>query len=168
MNLVPLMSGATGREKTPARTRETVYAETYYQNVLLGWSPLRTARGPDWKFIDAPRPELYNLEKDPGETANLATEHAGVARALAGRLPGATPAEPDATVSGETAERLGSLGYVAGHTMSTAAEGADPKDKIAVWNAIEHGIEEMRPESGRRHENRSTRRSGSIRPTAWR
>ena len=28
--------------------------------------------------------------------------------------------------------------------MSTAAEGADPKDKIAVWNAIEHGIEEMR------------------------
>ena len=46
----------------PRRTAQTVYAESYYQNVLLGWSPLRAVRGPDWKLIDAPAPELYDLE----------------------------------------------------------------------------------------------------------
>ena len=65
VDLVPLLSGAVGRDGSPAAKRETVYAETYYQNVLLGWSPLRTARGPDWKFIEAPRPELYRPREGP-------------------------------------------------------------------------------------------------------
>jgi hypothetical protein len=42
--LLPLVAGQTG-SGPPA------YAESYYQNVLLGWSPLRAVRTRRWKFI---------------------------------------------------------------------------------------------------------------------
>ncbi len=44
---------------------------------------LRSAR---WKFIDAPRPELYALDADPGETVDRLAEHRDVADSLRERL----------------------------------------------------------------------------------
>ena len=61
------------------------YAESYYQNVLLGWSPLRAVRTSRWKFIEAPRPELYDLESDPGELHNRVDDRAGARRRPAAR-----------------------------------------------------------------------------------
>src|SRR5262249_22437723 len=75
-NLLPLLSGAAGDPDRPA------YAESYYQNVLLGWSPLRAVRTSRWKLIEAPRPELYDLEHDAGETQNRAADRSALAAGL--------------------------------------------------------------------------------------
>ncbi len=47
------------------------YSETYYPN-QFGWSALRALRQQRFKYIDAPRPELYDLVADPAELHNLA------------------------------------------------------------------------------------------------
>ena len=45
-------------------------AETDYP-LHFGWSPLRAMRDNGWKLIEAPRPELYDLNSDPAELKNL-------------------------------------------------------------------------------------------------
>jgi tetratricopeptide (TPR) repeat protein len=139
------------------------YAETYYQNVLLGWSPLRAVRTRRWKFIEAPRPELYDLESDPGERQNRIADRA----ALAGGLQRSLPALPAAvsgalagsrsfsSVGGESAARLRSLGYVSGFTAPAPPTGAtggrpavDPKDRVEVWAHIEDGLDHIAGDSG--------------------
>ena len=45
-----------------------VFSETDYP-LRFGWAPLRAVRSGGFKFIEAPRPELYDLGKDPGELA---------------------------------------------------------------------------------------------------
>jgi choline-sulfatase len=140
-SLLPLLAGAAGDPDRPA------YAESYYQNVLLGWSPLRAVRTARWKLIEAPRSELYDLEHDPGESQNRVNERAalatGLQRALAGLGDGGRPAtESRAAATPESAERLRSLGYASGSTAPTPSSGAiDPKDRVAVWAEIEDGID---------------------------
>ncbi|HEY7160588.1 MAG TPA: sulfatase, partial [Acidobacteriota bacterium] len=41
------------------------YSETYYTNLLMGWAPLHSIRTGQFKWIDAPAPEFYNLSSDP-------------------------------------------------------------------------------------------------------
>jgi predicted Zn-dependent protease len=36
----------------------------------FGWAPLRSVRTQDFMLIEAPRPELYELQKDPSESKN--------------------------------------------------------------------------------------------------
>jgi arylsulfatase A-like enzyme/Tfp pilus assembly protein PilF len=140
-NLVPLMRGTPGDPERPA------YAESYYQNVLLGWSPLRAVRTSRWKFIEAPRPELYDLANDSGEITNEIEKRAALAAGMRRALPaieGDAGPQPS-SASSEAAERLRSLGYVSGSTMATAATRAvDPKDRIDVWAQIEEGIDQVR------------------------
>jgi arylsulfatase A-like enzyme len=58
-----------------------VYAESFYPR-RLGWAPLRTLRDARFKLIDAPRPELYDLARDPFEERNIVDEYPKVAAAL--------------------------------------------------------------------------------------
>src|SRR6185503_11742210 len=48
------------------------YAESLVPLIHYGWSDLRALRDGRWKYIQAPRPELYDLDGDPGELQNLA------------------------------------------------------------------------------------------------
>lgn len=142
-SLLPLIDGQPGDPDRPT------YAESYYQNVLLGWSPLRAIRTAGWKFVEAPHSELYDLAADPGETRNLVKERENVARGLAAALP---PHVPPGVSAGSPAsdrgvdpasERLRSLGYLSGRTLPRAAGGVDPKDRIEVWSHLEEGIDGM-------------------------
>jgi choline-sulfatase len=79
MNLKP-PSGLPGASLTPAFSGKDVgaeysYAETLYPKINMGWSELRGIRTSQWKYVRAPRPELYNLVKDPGEKKNIAAYH---------------------------------------------------------------------------------------------
>src|SRR5712691_1475398 len=47
------------------------YAETYLPRIHFNWSELRGVRFRQYHFIDAPRPELYDLSADPHELKNL-------------------------------------------------------------------------------------------------
>src|SRR5262252_8947023 len=140
-SLLPLISGAAGDPDRPA------YAESYYQNVLLGWSPLRAVRTERWKLIEAPRSELYDLEHDPGELQNRLNERAALAAGLQRALTsvanrGHAAADGHAPATAESMERLRSLGYASGSTAPTPASRAiDPKDRVAVWAEIEDGID---------------------------
>jgi len=139
-SLLPLIQGAPGDPDRPA------YAETYYQNVLLGWSPLRAVRTRRWKFVEAPRPELYDLEQDPAEQHNRLADRAGLAENLKRALPQPDSAPPGRAIqpTTEAAERLRALGYVSGSTeASPSTRAVDPKDRVDVWAFIENGIDRM-------------------------
>ena len=47
------------------------YSEAMYPLHHYGWSDLRALRAGRYKLIDAPRPELFDLEADPKETTNM-------------------------------------------------------------------------------------------------
>src|SRR4051794_28774116 len=51
------------------------YAETLYPKMNMNWAELRAIRTNQWKYIRAPRPELYDLTADPGETKNVIGDH---------------------------------------------------------------------------------------------
>ena len=55
----------TGVEAAP----RTVFGETEYP-LRFGWAPLRSIRKEGFKFIEAPKPEFYDLRADPGESRN--------------------------------------------------------------------------------------------------
>ena len=62
------------------------YAETYYPRFHYNWSELIAVETERWKFVRAPRPELYDLRKDPKELHDVSAEHPEVAATLARQL----------------------------------------------------------------------------------
>jgi choline-sulfatase len=116
------------KEGAPERV---IYAETFYPRLHFGWSELTSViRGP-MQYIDAPRAELYDLIADPRQTRNVLEQERRTYAALRAALqkleaPLAAPSQVDA----ETAERLASLGYLAGGASATDGPLPDPKDRI--------------------------------------
>ena len=114
-------------------------AESWYPRLHFGWSELRSARVGEWKYIAAPKPELYDLRTDAGETKNVAGDRGQVAGRLAAdlqkvssvfRRADAAPApQPDAA----TVARLQALGYVGSFAPATSGSAPDPKDHVAEY-----------------------------------
>src|SRR4051812_30136150 len=140
VSLAPLMTGARRRLDLE------VYAEALYPLHHYGWSALRAWRAGQYKVIDAPRPELYDLDKDPDETTNLYDARKNIGDAMIARLRSqvtenaskqATQAVPE--VDPEARARLAALGYV-GSFVATVTNAdtkrPDPKDKIALFNLM--------------------------------
>ena len=50
------------------------YSETFLAQAEYGLSQLRSLTAGGWKFVWAPKPELYRLPSDPGEARNLVAE----------------------------------------------------------------------------------------------
>jgi arylsulfatase A-like enzyme/tetratricopeptide (TPR) repeat protein len=129
------------------------YAESMSPGLQYGWSELHALRSPRYKFIEAPRAELYDLTTDPGEATNVLAQHPDIARDMSrelARLMAGTsenaPAPEEANLDKETMERLASLGYVGGSTRrptSADAPLADPKDKLRVFAAVQRAGELM-------------------------
>src|SRR5262249_13785179 len=63
---------------------------TDYPRRHYGWSSLRAIRDGRFKAIEAPRPELYDLERDPDELHDVLNDRPALARALLNRLHGAS------------------------------------------------------------------------------
>lgn len=122
----------------PEENAREVYAESLYPE-RFGWAPLRSLRADRYKVIDAPRPELYDLEVDPMEQANLIAARPSIASAMLGRVRaqkgGELPLE-QTPLGDERVEQLASLGYVAKApaTLSASPLGVDPKDMIDEFN----------------------------------
>jgi Flp pilus assembly protein TadD len=124
--------------------RLDAYIETWLPRHQFGWSELTALRTSRYKLVRAPRPELYELEGDPGETRNLATREPAVAarlEAILGALERSAAPAPRPTASDPLlAQRFMSLGYL-GYAPAQASRGAssglaDPKDKLQVYRAI--------------------------------
>ncbi|HEX6463125.1 MAG TPA: sulfatase-like hydrolase/transferase [Vicinamibacterales bacterium] len=127
-NLSPLLRTSDTGPRPPDRA---LYAESFAPLFDFGWSPLRTLRRGDWKYIAAPKPELYNLKTDPAETHNVVDAQPSRAADLSRQIDaisGATLPQaraPDA----ETRARLQALGYVSGTSAATNTARPDPKDR---------------------------------------
>jgi superkiller protein 3 len=125
---------------------EPTFAESLVPLVHYGWSDLRAIRDGNWKYILAPRPELYDLTSDPGERQNLVEREPQRARAYRSGielrlreeqalLAKAPPAM--ASVPPDLLEKLGALGYVSAAPGNTPkATGSDPKDKIEEYQRV--------------------------------
>src|SRR5262249_44362627 len=150
-SVVPLIEG--GRRSDPPPS----YAETFYPRWHYGWSELKAVRVGGWKYIDAPKPELYDMKADGGEATNLVESRQSLAGGLAGQLAKRGPAVGAAgTVeaprpNADTLARLRSLGYVGVAAPSSArgARGIDPKDHIADAEALRAGISRAMDALGR-------------------
>jgi arylsulfatase A-like enzyme len=118
-----------------------VYSESLYPE-RFGWSRLRATRDGRFKLIDAPRPELYDLETDPFEERNLYTTRSATATALARRLEAFDALErvpvtrPNDRVPVEVRARLKALGYIGADARGAGSTRRDPKDYIATYNAM--------------------------------
>lgn len=137
-SLVPLMEG-----KSLKQTQES-YAETYFPLISHGWSELKAIRTGEWKYVQAPKPELYNLKDDPEELDNLVNKKGKEASKLQKRL---IQLEKDlssqsivpsrAELSQEEREKLMTLGYLSGAVPSSGTKKrADPKDMTAIISRI--------------------------------
>jgi tetratricopeptide (TPR) repeat protein len=121
-----------------SKTARDVYSESLYPHKRFGCSSLQALRTGRYKYIDAPKPELYDLATDPGETQNLYPQRPSLALAekeklasLRARFRRHHPLER-MTLDPGTIARLRSLGYVVGSSgdSQSAESGADPKDRI--------------------------------------
>ena len=128
-----------------------VYAETYVPRLYMNGAPLRAVRDERYKLIDAPRPELYDLVRDPGETENRYRDEPRVAGALRAELDRLTGGGAGAMSTGPldaaAAEKLRALGYLGAGSEPPPADGLagkDPKDLIAVFNRLRRADEAVR------------------------
>ena len=79
-SLVPLVTLRSRREPGPA------YLESYHPRLWWGARELIGLRTGDWLFIQSPRPELYDVERDPLAAVNLASRSPQELERWAGRL----------------------------------------------------------------------------------
>ena len=144
---LPPAAGLPGRSLMPDiagvhRDPAPAYSESLFPRIHFGWSELRSIRMDGWKYIQAPRPELYDLTRDPGERNNLFAAEGRRAASLRSRLldtmggsaESAVVSDATAKLDPATLQRLASLGYVSG-PGNAAFSGADPKDTIAEFSS---------------------------------
>lgn len=111
---VPLQGKLDGVDLMKELPHE-LYAETEYP-VQFGWSDLTAMRRGALKLIRGPQAEIYDLARDPKETANQLEAQRRLYRELVAQLDGiALTAVASSTkgVDEETRSKLASLGYVA-------------------------------------------------------
>jgi len=137
---VPRPTEMRGRSLMGAGGAEDVYSESVYARLHFGCATLRSLRAGRYKFIEAPKPELYDLASDPRELRNLYAQERSKAAALGARIAAVRAGSPSGRAgkahspTPETAEALRSLGYLSGSTSSSRAEPhVDPKDRIGTF-----------------------------------
>ncbi|HXH41414.1 MAG TPA: sulfatase-like hydrolase/transferase [Thermoanaerobaculia bacterium] len=130
-----------GKELAPKLPQ---YSESLLSEVGFGMAPLFALRDGGYKFIRAPRPELYDLRTDPHELHNLQPALPRVAAKLDAELTQLMNASMRHSVKAaaspmtrETEESLQALGYLAPHAERSAMQGMDPKDALPLHNKLE-------------------------------
>ena len=137
------------------------FGETDYP-LRFGWAPLRSVRTPQVKLIEAPRPELYDLSRDPGELTNQYepwNESVKKFREMLAEVRSKAAAVSSdnkmgqATTSQETIDELKALGYLGRADVGSSTNVPepsmlpDPKDKIEEQNLLHRAM--MSEEDGR-------------------
>jgi choline-sulfatase len=128
------------------KNERPAFGETDYP-LRFGWAPLRSVRAEGFKYIEAPRPEFYDLHADAAELDNKYepwNDRVQKSRAMLAELRAKEP--PPATSTGVVApgtlnelKALGYLGQADVGSATTAPEPSmlpDPKDKIEEQNLL--------------------------------
>jgi arylsulfatase A-like enzyme/tetratricopeptide (TPR) repeat protein len=154
---IPVPAWNQGRSLVPSMFgkknggEEYAYGESMSPNLQFGWAPLQGLKTARYKFINAPRLELYDLEQDSNESDNIAERNPALVRDFKIRLDRfleetgrGAPKLQAANFDKETVARLAALGYVAAPVSSKKSRNqamADPKDKLAVFESVQRAGE---------------------------
>lgn len=150
MSLRCCLEGAPGRGRVAVAApdrQQPIYCESM-ETASFGWSPLNGVVEGPWKYIRAPRQELYDLPRDPGELNNLFEKQMPVAQRLRGRLEAmlqemeaSAPRRSGLPVDPEAVKKLQSLGYVSGGVTPAASAFdptlGDPKDFQPTYERLQ-------------------------------
>jgi choline-sulfatase len=120
-SLLPLFE-QTGNAQ--AASNRELFGETDYP-LRWGWASLRALRADNTKWIEAPRPELYDLQTDPKELKNLYAPGGSGAKAqfMQAEMAKWKAKLPPQSASAKPGEAL-----------------PDPKDKIEVQNLLHNAM----------------------------
>jgi choline-sulfatase len=144
-SLLPAMVGGA----VPANF---AYMETLYPKTAHGWAELRAVRTDEWKYVSAPRPELYHLPEDPSEGRSVQESQTAQAAKLEKHVwEVAGPRESlgklaRTPVNDDTMRQLQSLGYAsagARRDLRIDMSGPDPKDRAHVLAVLERVADHM-------------------------
>ena len=144
-----LSAAMAGKSADPS----PIYSETFLPRLHFNWSELRGLQQQSYKFIDGPKPELYDLGADPGELHNLFATKPAVSQELQSRLGSVisrfmqgkglaekTPLDPSLS------ERLQALGYTAfaggGDPAVSNKNLPDAKDRIQFYEAFSDAMDD--------------------------
>ena len=131
-----------------ARGKANIDLDAYSESehpLQFGWSPLRSLRNGRFKLIAAPRPELYDLQRDPAELRDLFGTQPALGRAMARRLAeieqaaSANRSAAEHSTAPDIVERLAALGYIARSPITAPTSRTllpDPKDHIGEYNSL--------------------------------
>ena len=119
------------------------YSESLLSEVGFGMAPLYAVRHEGYKYIKAPRPELYDLTADPQELTNIHDQHPDRVAELSAMLESLItdseamnlPAQ-ETPMDDETLEMLEALGYISSETDRESMGGMDPKDAIVLHKKL--------------------------------
>ena len=155
---LPEPAGLDGFDLTePPATPRFVLAEAHYGEAIYGWARLAAIYHGNFKYVDGPNPEFYDLARDPAEHHNLFAERREQALSLHQRLVEERGQQAD-TLPGssleldeESIERLEALGYVAPSSglggTARAGPGPDPTQMVATLTEmmlLSTGLEQER------------------------
>lgn len=128
-----LMPALKGR-RFPKRT---LYFESLAPYYSMGWAPIQGVIRDNFKFIESPIPELYDLENDFDETKNLAPgrDLKEFKKRLAQIIE--LYSSPEAEKSGkaldsQSVEKLRALGYTGGSVVSSPRKSYSPRDDVKI------------------------------------
>ncbi|MGA7293067.1 MAG: sulfatase-like hydrolase/transferase [Terriglobales bacterium] len=139
--------GKPGTDAGSRTGKDLAYSETFYPFSSFGWSPLHALESERFHYIEAPKPELYDLETDPGETRNIAAEQRATVAVFQQKLQTILAHNPFAqqevgigNLTPDAQQKLRALGYF-GFRAAVSPEALkkglpDPKDKLWEFNAI--------------------------------
>ncbi len=147
-SLIPLLQHQTLPETT-------AFSESQYAEIHYGWSPLYGITTDKFKFIQAPKSELFNLKDDPHESNNLHDSLASIAKTSSDRVtelrrkwaPSEAQQQNAAQVDLESQEALKALGYIGGgpsEKMKESGKTIDPKDKIDLVESLHAAFRDMK------------------------
>jgi arylsulfatase A-like enzyme/predicted Zn-dependent protease len=155
LSRIKISASLHGRSLLPLMFRpekkgdDYAYSESMAPNLQFGWSALHSLRTTRYKYIDAPRAELYDITQDSDEQMNLFQEYPDIARKMKSELDQlmaetakGAPTPQAANLDKGTVERLAALGYIGAPVSAKKSSGrgskalADPKDKLQIFESI--------------------------------
>ncbi len=121
------------------RSERKIYSETYYPRIHFGWNDLHSIVDGSWHFIKAPKPELFDMARDPAEHANVLEANRRTYFAMQQALaPLVKKAAKPSEVDDEEAAKLAALGYLGSTVESDPDEVLpDAKDKIGWFRDLQ-------------------------------
>ena len=148
---IPAPQGLQGTSLAPAFHGKELpaawsYVESLFPKLNMGWAELRGVRTGRWKYVRAPKPELYDLAQDPGETTNVIAAHPAEVRDLEAQLSSVAGGDQKirtAASDPRTMQQLKSLGYLGGSSQrefELTGKGIDPKDRTEVLRLLHFAV----------------------------